>query len=109
MFASADFRYQISDIYFVKDSGTGKSLRALLEEIRNDKKIRSGITPQDAMPWMRVISHAQDEIISYAKQYRVPVNQIDEKVTESINISGMLIICSSHATGIFLLLFVDLG
>lgn len=37
-----------------------------------------------------VLTGAKEEIISYARQYRVPVDQLDEKLAESISASGSL-------------------
>lgn len=71
----------------LKDS-EGKSLRALLAEIHNDKKIR-GMQVTQGIFHLDLLASAKDEIISYAAQYRVPVDQIEEKSAESINIAGI--------------------
>lgn len=82
--------FQGVDVYFVK--GSGKTLRALLDEIHNDKTIRDSVSGKDKMAYKKLLANAQNEVVSYAKQFRVPVDQIDEKMVESINISGMFII-----------------
>lgn len=78
----------------LKDS-EGKSLRALLAEIHNDKKIQ-GMQVTQGLFHLDLLACAKDEIISYAAQYRVRVDQIEEKNAESINVAGIYLAAPRH-------------
>lgn len=75
----------------LKESGPGKTLRALLDEIHNDEKVRGTAHVAETIPRKKLVADSLAGIISYAKQVRVPVDLINEKMIESINISGVFI------------------
>lgn len=85
------FVFQGIDIGSVKESGPGKMLKALLDEIYNDKKARGTAYLAETIPRKKLVADSLAGIISYAKQVRVPVDLINEKMIESINISGVFI------------------
>lgn len=72
-----------------------KTLRALLDEIHNDKEVRGTVHEAETFLERKLTASSLAGIISYSKQVRVPVDQIDEKLVESINISGMFIVSSA--------------
>lgn len=73
----------------MKESGPGKTLRALLDEIHNDEKVRGTAYEAETFFGGKLTASSLAGIISYVKQVRVPVDQINEKMVESINISGV--------------------
>lgn len=75
----------------MKESGPGKTLRALLDEIHNDEKARGTVHGEETFLHRKMTASELAVIISYVKQVRVPVDLINEKMVESINISGMFI------------------
>jgi hypothetical protein len=76
-------------IYFLKEFG--KPCLDILNEVQNDPIFRNPGTDRQMYNYFSTILHdAMDPILSYAKQYRVPVDQIDEKTAESLNIAGKL-------------------
>lgn len=74
----------------MKEPGPGKTLRALLDEIYNDEKVRSTIYEAETFLSRKLTASSLAGIISYVKQVRVPVDRINEKMAESVNISGLL-------------------
>lgn len=60
----------------MKESGPGKLLITLLDEIHNDKQAR-GTTPGAEEIPRKLVADSLAGIISYAKQVRVPVDLIN--------------------------------
>lgn len=79
----------------MKESGPGKTLRALFDEIRDDKEVKFAVNEAETFMRRKLSASYLDGIISYAKQVRVPVDQINEKMVESINISGEFVASTS--------------
>lgn len=63
----------------------------LLDEIYNDKRVRESAGAKHPLVYLPFLAAAINEIVSYTAQYRVPVDQLDEKLAESINVGGISI------------------
>lgn len=75
--------------YFLKEFD--KPYLDILNEVQNDPIFRDPGSDRKIFDFYSTILHnSLDQILSYAKQYRVPVDKIDEKTVESLNIAGKL-------------------
>jgi hypothetical protein len=65
-----------------------KTLVSLLGEIRNNDKLRTTPLWKDGNKVKGILERAPEEMLSYVKQYKVPVDKLEQKMAESINASG---------------------
>ncbi|RPB09211.1 hypothetical protein P167DRAFT_527561 [Morchella conica CCBAS932] len=64
----------------------------ILNEVQNDPIFRDPGTDRKMFDYYSTILHnSMDPILLYAKQYRVPVDKIDEKTIESYNIAALML------------------
>jgi hypothetical protein len=71
---------------------TGTTLVRVLEEIRKDEKVRQAVTWEDGiyerLPGM--LKRASEELQTHAARFVVPVEKLQEKMSESVNAAALL-------------------
>ncbi|KAF8536403.1 hypothetical protein BDD12DRAFT_748467 [Trichophaea hybrida] len=73
-----------------------KTLVSLLGEIRNNDKLRTAPLWTDGNKVQGIIERAPEEMLSYVKQYKVPVDKLEEKMAESMNAAALFTAASQR-------------
>lgn len=72
-------------------------MSTLLDEIRNDP-VLSDASEWDTLRKMQgIVKKAGKELVSYTRQFNVPIDQIDVKLAESTNAAGRRLFFPSTA------------
>lgn len=68
------------------------TLRDLLDSIHNDPEVKK-LTAENSnvMAWKKLLASAPTPIIRYARQVRVPIDKLEQKTAEAINLSAQIV------------------
>ncbi|KAI5839496.1 hypothetical protein DFP73DRAFT_598482 [Morchella snyderi] len=85
------FKKTLEDAKDIDSKEFGKPYLDILNEVQNDPIFRNpGADRQIFHYYSTIFRDAMEPILSYAKQYRVPVDRVDEKTAESLNIAALM-------------------
>jgi hypothetical protein len=75
----------------------GATLVKLLEEIRKDEKVRLAPRWTDGNKVKGILQRASEGMRGYTARYKVPVEQLEEKMAESINAAALFTAAAQRA------------